>query len=214
MIICNLEQRSDEWHKWRLDGIGSSEAATLMGISEHKTLETLWEEKIGLIKPINHVTRDMQRGIDNEDRVVEIYCQQEGIEFKPLTAINDTYSFVRSSFDAINLIYERFAEVKCPRPYIHQKTKRYGTIKPEYYCQMQHQYLTCGFNFCDFLSFDVESEDFCKIFVEPNYYYMGELLDREIRFWWYVENRIRPPEIEFPMFDPTPPGTSLSSIEF
>lgn len=188
----NLEQRSSEWHAWRRGGIGSSEAAILMGHTEHKSVQRLWAEKCGLEEPLNIVNEDMQRGIEFEDTAIELYSQEVGLIFEPLTIQHPDFSFLRASLDGANRSSGRFVEAKCPRPYIHQKTKLYGFIKPEYYCQMQHQYLTTGLDHGDFISYCVETEDLVWFHVEQNFEYQAELLDREIYFWEHVQKQIEP----------------------
>ena len=42
-----MEQEGFEWHKWRMGGIGSSDAPVVMGVSPYKTIEQLYLEKTG-----------------------------------------------------------------------------------------------------------------------------------------------------------------------
>ncbi len=39
-----------EWHKIRATGIGGSDSSILLGVSSHKNMLTLWQEKVGIIK--------------------------------------------------------------------------------------------------------------------------------------------------------------------
>ena len=42
----NLEQGSDAWFNWRNDGIGASDASTIMGENRFKSADKLLHEKI------------------------------------------------------------------------------------------------------------------------------------------------------------------------
>lgn len=46
-----FKQDSEEWHQARAAGIGSSDIASILGLSSFKSAFTLWHEKVGLIQP-------------------------------------------------------------------------------------------------------------------------------------------------------------------
>lgn len=46
-----FEQGSPEWHGFRAEVIGSSDIASILGLSSFKSAYTLWHEKAGLIEP-------------------------------------------------------------------------------------------------------------------------------------------------------------------
>lgn len=171
-----------------------------MGVTEHRTLLSLWRDKCGIEAHFVPVTEDMQRGIDNEDRALRMYCDQVGIEFGPLTLEHEYYGFLRASLDGAAPALKRFCEIKCPRSYIHAKSRDYGIVKDEYYWQIQHQYLVSEFEHCDFISLDVETDELIWFHVPPNYDHMAELLEREILFWESVMSRTPPDMKEFAYF--------------
>lgn len=184
-----------------------------MGVTEHRTLLSLWRDKCGIEDHFVAMTEDIQRGVDNEDRVLEMYCERIGLKFFPLTLQHEYFGFLRASLDGANPENKRFCEIKCPRPYIHKKSKDFGAVKDEYYWQIQHQYLVSEYTYCDFISFDVEAEDLVYFHVPPDPDHMAELLDREILFWEYVMTRTEPDPKEFGYFNKAI-ETNLSSICF
>lgn len=218
----NLEQRSPEWHAWRRRGIGSSEAAILMGCTDHRTLQSLWRDKMGLEVHYVPMSEDLRRGIENEDLALAIYCGEKGVsDIGPLTLQHEYFDFMRASLDGAAPDRKHFVEIKCPRGYIHAKTRKFGTIKPEYYCQMQHQYFVSEYETCDFISLEVEwdeakgiwiEKDFLWMPVEPNYDYQAELLAREILFWEHIVMQIPPDEKDFSLHSSV--IQSESSTEF
>ena len=43
--IERLHQNTPEWHRWRMQGIGASDAPAIMGETAFKTPRMLWSEK-------------------------------------------------------------------------------------------------------------------------------------------------------------------------
>lgn len=215
--MINLEQRSAEWHAWRREGIGSSEAAILMGCTNFRSLQSLWRDKCGLENHYVPVTTDMQRGIDNEDPALRAYCfkkyqELNNIAIEPITLQHEYFAFMRASLDGAHVTTKHFVEIKCPRQHIHEKTAKHGTIKAEYFCQMQHQYLVSEYLTCDFISYDVETEQVIWVPVEPDFDYQAELLEREILFWEHVVMRVPPDEKDFPLFNQAVGSTSSTQF--
>lgn len=49
--VGTFDQGSPEWHGFRAEVIGSSDIASILGLSSFKSAYTLWHEKAGLIEP-------------------------------------------------------------------------------------------------------------------------------------------------------------------
>jgi putative phage-type endonuclease len=200
-LRLNLPQRSPEWFSWREKGIGSSDAGVLMGVNPYRSITELWLEKTKQVirKPLDSV--DTLRGKRLEDHALRLFIEKAGIEFSPMEVEHSKFSFVKASLDGGNWEHKRLVEIKCPREYNHEKTKRYEYIKPEYVAQMQHQFIATGFNAGHFLSYfdseDGSGGDLVALEVFPDPIYMGELLDREIRFWECVSKNIQPNPWDF-----------------
>lgn len=175
-----------------------------MGVNEYRSVKDLWLEKTGQITRQQIVSEDIERGVRLEDKVVRIYCARTGHSMQPLTFTHKRYSFIRASLDGGNAESRRLIEIKCPRPYNHAKTRKSGYIKPEYVAQMQHQFLATGFLAGDFLSYlepqgtpEAVEGELIIVPVEPDFDYMAELLEREIRFWHHVESKTEPLASDF-----------------
>lgn len=61
--VGNFKQGSEEWHAARESGIGSSDIASILGLSSFKSAYTLWHEKVGLVQPATPDER-WQRKLD------------------------------------------------------------------------------------------------------------------------------------------------------
>lgn len=62
-LVGLFDQGSDKWHAARLELVGSSDVAAVLGLSQFKSAYTLWHEKRGLITPIPP-SPAMQRKLD------------------------------------------------------------------------------------------------------------------------------------------------------
>jgi putative phage-type endonuclease len=194
--LLNIPQRSAEWFVWRGAGIGSSDAGILMGVNQYRSVQDLWLEKTKqVIRPFTD-NEDMARGRRLEDKALQIFLSREKIELHPMELEHSKYSFIKASLDGGNWELKRLAEIKCPREHNHRKTRNQQYIKPEYWAQMQHQFIATGFQRGDFLSYfeneDGSAGELISIVVMPDPWYMGELIDREIKFWESVQNKVAP----------------------
>ena len=174
-----------------------------MGVNQYKDVHTLWLEKTKQIEPNFESSPDMQRGIDNEPKILKLYCEQKNIEMVPIELVHPKFKFVRASLDGAHIPRKHFLEIKSPRKHNHEKTKKKNIIKPEYWMQMHHQYLATNFDSCDFVSyFEYEedgkiTEDLVIIPVEPDIDLMAEMLEREMKFWHHVQTRTPPNVFDF-----------------
>lgn len=138
-MIC---QRSPEWYAWRKLGIGSSDSATVMGLTPWKTPYQLWLELTGQMEFPREINDAMQRGIDLEDEAREWACHHLNLKFEPDVRVHPKYDFIRSSLDGITADSRSILEIKCPGPRVWHKICKTDTIPPYYVAQMQHQLLT------------------------------------------------------------------------
>jgi len=123
MKIVPYDQRSPEWLDWRLDGVGASDTATILGLSPYKTIWRLWAEKVRLVDPVEKIglmkTADLSRN-PNVRRGVSLEVKarikmEEVLDdiLMPLCAESDENSIIRASFDG--LTSDNYpTELKCP----------------------------------------------------------------------------------------------------
>lgn len=183
-----MQQGSDNWTQWRKKGLGSSDAATIMGVSPWKTPYQLWEEKIGIGKPFqgNFATN---RGNEMEPKARAAFELYIGDEFPPMVAEHANYPFIRASLDGYNKERNAILEIKCPGKADHDIALS-GYVPDKYYPQLQHQILVTGANKAYYYSYDGEKG--VTVEVLPDVNYCRELLEAEIAFWDLVQNKIPP----------------------
>lgn len=184
-IRYELSQGSPEWLKWREDGIGGSEAGSVMGVNPYCDAYELWQRKLGLLPPVE-VNEAMERGHKLEPEAREIFELETGLIMNPACYVHDDYSFVRSSLDGISVDERILLEIKCPGLKNHIEALS-GKIKPYYYAQMQHQLLTTGAELCYYFSYtdllEVDGWTSPPIEVRRDEEYIKRLLEREQKFW-------------------------------
>ncbi|MBU0778022.1 YqaJ viral recombinase family protein [Patescibacteria group bacterium] len=69
---------TEEWHKFRLDGIGASEMATVLYMNEWNTAARLYHEKIGSIPQQREDKEIMFHGRNQEDYIAHLWQYWDG----------------------------------------------------------------------------------------------------------------------------------------
>lgn len=142
MRIIDLNQGTTEWLEWRSNGIGASDIAILMGENPHKTPMGLYNEKIG---NTSSFTNDAMKHGNEQEPLARKWLESEyDVSLNSLCAQHDTYSFMRCSFDGINMGKRFCVEIKSP--YSKEKIEQMKNEIPKmYYLQCQWQMMVCGF---------------------------------------------------------------------
>lgn len=188
--LIDIEQDTTEWHEFRSQGIGASEAPTIMGVG-YLTPHMLWEQRLGL-KPKQEANSSMQRGKDLEPIARDMFTSQTGIKMKPALRIHSELSWMRCSLDGIS-DDGRILEIKCPNRKRHQMAMD-GIIPPEYYPQLQHQIEVCNTDSAFYASFDGQSLKVLEI--GRNDEYIKSLKANEEIFWECLQNLENPELID------------------
>lgn len=188
MKIINFKTH-EEWLRWRMTGIGASEAAAVMGLSPFMTREELWELKTGRGTP-KYVTAAMQRGLDLEPVARREYEKLTGIKMPECYAEHSKYSFILASMDGLNLSSEKALEIKCPGKTDHAVALG-GKIPAHYVWQCVQILLVTGLPQIDYFSFDGE-KGAKPITFRKSFTLEAALLKELFKFRELVINDIRP----------------------
>lgn len=140
--FVNLEQRSPEWHEWRLSRITASEAAIIMGVSPYATPYVLWMRKKGLLPP-QPDNPGMARGRALEDEAIALYNAETGNMVAPacIERTEPGYEWMAASLDGLDFFGAILTEAKAPNLEDHELAVQ-GKIPTKYWPQLQHQ-LAC-----------------------------------------------------------------------
>lgn len=199
----------DEWLKSRLNGIGGSDAGTVIGVNKYKTNVQLWEEKSGITVPEDISDKPaVAYGKNAEPHIRELFrldypnYQLEYHEF--YMYVNDDSPFIFATLDG-ELTDEKgrrgILEIKtCTIQNSNQWTEWEDKIPDTYYAQILHQLAATDWDFvilrahiryCKNGALRVTIRDYLieKADVQADINY---LIQRESEFWKHVKNKTRP----------------------
>jgi len=178
-----FDQGTAAWHDWRKQGIGASDAPTIMGENPFSTLGGLLEQKLAAVRT-NFETPSMALGVKLEPEARHAYCLHVGADVEPACVQSTQHTWMRASLDGLSADGERVVEIKCGRAAYWRtaKTQR----PPSYYMgQLQHILAVTGLPTIDFVChFPMKTPIFLT--VERDEVYIEKLIRAEEKFWSLV----------------------------
>lgn len=184
---------SKEWHKWRAQGIGSSDVSAILGISPWMTALELWQIKTG-----EKEQRDLsnnfavQRGVEYEPRVRNRLDLLFNKTFEPAFVVDKEFSFMRVSLDGKS--ENTIIEIKCPGRDTIEKAKL-QVVPDHYMAQIQYQLMVTEATSCIYACYDTKTEELATVVVLPDFEFQKQLREKVKTFWLeHVEKKI-PPEL-------------------
>ena len=186
---------NNEWHKWRGRGIGSSDIASILGISPWKSAHQLWKERTGEVKAVDISNQyQVQRGIVNEPRARAMYELISGRSFPPQLCVHPEYDFMRVSLDGDD--GESVLEIKCPGQKTIDEAKA-GKVPDYYMCQVQYQMMCAQRQKGIFFCYHPEQEDYALVDIKPDLELQEKIKNAVIDFWGRVQNKVWEDETDF-----------------
>lgn len=185
--VLGLKQGTQEWLKWRNQGLGASDAGIIMGISPYKSPYMFWLERRGILPPepfMPYQVKAMERGHTLEPVARAWYERQTGLQMTPISAEHQEYPFIRASLDGYNQEHNVGIEIKCPGKEAHSKTLKTGKVPDIYMAQIQQQFMVSGLSRIDFISYSGSDEGQNIIIqVFPDDAYQQILIEKLKAFW-------------------------------
>lgn len=180
-----------EWKKMRLEGIGGSDAAAALGMSQYKSPYYLWCEKTGRIeKDIDNEA--MRIGRDLEEYVAKRFCEQTGNKVR-----KSNYSYQSIDYPFMLANVDRFvvgesAGLECKTASALNRT-RYdkGDIPIQYYLQCMHYMAVTGLKKW-YIAILVMGKEFHIFEINRDDEEIKILIEREKEFWDCVANDVEP----------------------
>lgn len=170
MRILTLEQRSPDWLAWRNTGLGSSDAAAIVGLSPWASAEKVLKQKVAaFLGQKAESKRDngaMARGRRLEPIAVAIYEELMGWQIPAVCGTHETHDWLKVSLDGYNAERSLIAEVKAPNKDDHALALA-GGVPDKYIPQLLHQYLVSGAKTCHYISFSDYFEKSKRLAVVP-----------------------------------------------
>lgn len=186
-------QGSEAWLKWRGKGLGSSDAAVLLGTSPWKTIQQLLDEKLGLWKPTFGFAQmqAMERGKELEPKIRQWYEHVVGAPFPDGIATDAEHEFMRASFDGSNREVKnpddtvgRIIEIKAPNAKDHSLAS-IGEVPEKYMPQCQWLMMVGKIPYCHYVSYGTD-EKYHVVDVPADPVMQSELRRRAFILWQHV----------------------------
>jgi putative phage-type endonuclease len=178
--LINFEQGTDDWRNWRHNGIGASDAATIMGENPFKTAIQLLKEK-QKTSPDFHENEAMARGTALEPEARKQYIARTGRTVRAACLQSKRYEWLRASLDGLGIGNDAVVEIKCGQS-AYRKTVQTGRVPNYYYGQLQHILAVTGFGSVDFWCYWPGCRELL-VPVARDEVYIERLLKTEMAFW-------------------------------
>lgn len=174
-------QGSPEWKASRINYLGASECAAVLGLNTYKTAQHVMDEKLGKSDgPAENY--HMRRGNELEAEIVKEAIEHfsrfdhEGLkEGAPDVEVSKDYPFIRASYDYISRAARTGIEVKAPE-------NIYSDIPKMYWVQCQIQMLVSGFDVWLFYSRDLDGNVLQRT-IKRDQAFLDEALPKLKAFW-------------------------------
>ena len=181
--VVHLTQGSREWLRWRHDGIGGSEAPTVMGENRYESVKALLRKKVAA--PGESFMNDaMRRGKELEPVALARYAAATGLRLAPVCLESAHVPWLRASLDGLATDGVAAVEIKCGKK-AHEITATTGEVPRHYYGQLQHILAITGLPAIDFFCHWPGEQDIL-LRVPRNIEYIRRLVVKEREFWGLV----------------------------
>jgi putative phage-type endonuclease len=107
-----MEQNTNEWLKWRKQGVGSSDAGIIMGLSPYKTKLELYNEKISEVLPAQKENFVTEKGHRLEPIARSKHEIMTGKTYSEALIVHEKYPHLRASLDGYNKDDNHSLEIK------------------------------------------------------------------------------------------------------
>lgn len=173
-----------EWHNWRNQGIGSSDAPVIMGVSPWTTPAQLWEERVHGAKREDNAS--MKYGREMEEHARRFFEKKMNVQVFATREEHKSIKWMRATLDGIDIDRKVMVEIKCP-----SNRKLNHKVPDHYYPQLQHQLEVTGLDGMYYCSFDGTDGVILEVPRDP--FYIKSLVQEESKFWNCILELEMPP---------------------
>lgn len=142
MKIINVQQRSPEWLQYKIAKIGGTRIKEVFKSDNLTLIDLLIAEKGSQQIEETKVTYEMQRGIELEPYVIELFEKIHNVKIKEIGICeSDEFNDIICSPDGFTEDLKTGIEIKCPSTKNHVKYIRMGKLPAEYKYQVLNYFL-------------------------------------------------------------------------
>lgn len=182
--FVDLQQGTENWLNWRFEGIGASDAPSIMGENPWKSRARLMKEKRERKKV--KLNAAMIRGTELEPVARESYEKKFGISIPPACLQSTMHSWMRASVDGMTSCGGKVIEIKCGEG-AYWNSASSGTVPVYYMGQLQHILAVTGLQEIDYWCYSPKNPEI-HICVERDESYIARLIEMEKLFWHEMRN--------------------------
>ena len=181
--VITLDQGTEAWHHWRSQGLGASDAPTILGENPWKSRGELLHEKTHDVRTPTNAA--MARGVALEPEARRAYEERIGKPFRPVCLQSTTRGWLLASIDGLADDHSRVVEIKCGES-VYRKASASRRVPDYYMGQLQHILAVTGLPEIDFWCYlpDVPQ---VHLRVARDEGYIRRLLVEEEKFWADVQ---------------------------
>lgn len=190
-----LNMSHEEWLAARKQGLGGSDAGTVLGFNKYKSPFELYQEKIGAYEP--HVDNDaVYFGNALEDFVAQEFAKRTGKKVRRMNKIlvHPEHEFMNANLDRVIVGEKAILECKTASEYLREAWEG-EDIPASYLCQVHHYLAVTGYEKA-YIAVLIGGNKFVWKEVERDEEFIQILIEREKDFW---ENHVlaqNPPPID------------------
>lgn len=189
-MAVQTKQEREAWLRKRQQGIGSSDAAAILGISPWKTILELYLEKIATEIVEDTADHVKGRGTAEEPRIRELFESLQGRKFPAVDIIHNEHSYLRASLDGLASNGDAL-EIKLSNRRDWEATKNSKAIPPHYMAQVQHILATSGAKRCFYVAYpwtkeaetNLDQVKLAIVEIFPDEEFQAMMLEKEHVFW-------------------------------
>lgn len=184
--ILALAERSPAWWEWRRSGIGSSDAATLLGEHPKQSVERLLLDKQRPPQP-NARHFEQARSAVRERQARALYCAAVGMTVAPACIQSLDRPWQRASLDGLSADGERAVEIKCGQSAFHHAAARRRPAR-HHVPQLQHILAITGLPVIDYWCYSPPHPPL-RLEVRRDDSFIERLVAAEEAFWQQLSRR-------------------------
>lgn len=194
-VISTKNMSHEEWLEQRKNGLGGSDASTIVGLNKYSSPYSLWADKMGILPPIED-NEAMRTGRDLEDYVAKRFTEETGkkVRNKNAIIIHNDYNFILANIDREVVGENAGLECKTASA-LNMKTYKNGEYPDNYYVQCMHYMAVTGADRW-YLAVLIMGREFKIFTIERDEEEIQALINAECDFW---NNHIltnTPPEVD------------------
>ncbi len=196
-MVCNGRDRA-AWLKARRDGIGGSDASSVLGINPYGSALDVYADKIGAYDDDGE--DDAPSDYARWGHILEPHIRNEFRRKHPDRTVRSDGRLLRSRRRPWQMTTLDGQQTRSDRKdlgvgLLEIKATKFlwDRIPPDLWCQVQHQFAVTGYRWGSFAVWNRTTCEFNSVDVEPDHDYIKRMTETEMTFWRGVQTG-RPPE--------------------